>query len=164
MRIHSILLGMIVSALPLAADAQFGPVKGRKEGCPFHDTGMRGLYVLRDLDLSSEQREAIRTLLREQAQDKKVLMENLKKELKVMREVSRAAEFDEKAVRAAAAETCKAGEELAVHRARVMHQIRSMLTAEQVQKLEDRTDFGERCSRRQGTWESRRGAGFRRRR
>lgn len=83
------------------------------------------------LDLTPQQQEQIRTILKAEKESTAPLRQSLMENRKKLQEVIEAEPFDEKAVRTLAASQSETRIEMIVNRARVQNQIQAVLTPEQ---------------------------------
>lgn len=96
--------------------------------------GLRAL--LGELNLSEEQKTAIRGIVQSERATIEPLREQAVEARRELARVSHASTFDEAAVREAADRAAKAQANLAVERARIMARVREQLTPEQLQSLD----------------------------
>jgi len=138
------------SAYALAGPGRGGAGFGMGGTCTGDGPGPLGAFGfmgrgLRQLDLSQEQRDAIRAIV-EGERDK---VQGLRQQLRENRQKFRAAhpptQFDEAAVRAHAAAQAKIHTELAVVRARIRAQVLAVLTPQQQAQLGELRDRFEQC-------------------
>lgn len=83
------------------------------------------------LKLTNDQKEQIKALFKEAAAQNKPIKDKLLAGRQKMRQLIEADTFDEAAVKALAAEQANLHADLSVARARLMHQVRDVLTPEQ---------------------------------
>lgn len=107
--------------------------------------------ALADLDLTEDQKSQVKAILKDEGPHVEPLVDDLLRARKELSEAVHAGEFDEKAVRAAAAGQARAQAELAVARARVVSRFRAVLTPEQQDRLDAlHQRFEERIEKRVG--------------
>jgi Spy/CpxP family protein refolding chaperone len=131
-------------SLALALAAAGAPAADAHAG---RDVSVRRL--LRDLDLTDAQKEQARAVVREAGPRLAPLRDGAARASQALFRAVTAPASDEAAVRAAAAEVARALESLSVERARLVADLRAILTPEQQAQL-DRTlqDLGGRRERR----------------
>lgn len=120
---------------------------------PGFGSGEAMLRALLRLDLSDAQKHEAALILaryREEGREKAAAMRNA---MEALRGVTEADVFDEAAVREASKGVATAGEEMAVHAARVVAELRGILTPEQKATLDELK--AERHERREGRREHR---------
>lgn len=137
----------------LAGTAFAAPGKG-PHGVPFpHDPGKAIVKMADELKLTPDQKRKVALILKENRDKAKALRDGMKTAAGHMGDVMINSPGDEAAVRQAAREMAKAGEELAVHAARVKTAIDQVLTPEQKSQLAAKRDefknrFKERSEKR----------------
>ncbi len=104
---------------------------------PGHRFGMHLGDRLASLNVTAEQRTQIREIWRQNQPQIEPVARQVVTERRTLREVIRAPQVDEAAIRAQSAKVAAAEADLAVARARVAQQIRGVLTEDQIQKLKD---------------------------
>lgn len=92
---------------------------------------------LAQLGLTDQQRVQVKTILRGYQPTVGSLVKEVVTERRALRDTIRAQTIDETAIRAEAAKVASLEADLAVQRARVAHDIRAVLTPEQIQKLKN---------------------------
>ena len=99
-----------------------------------HEHG-RFLHRFATLGLSADQRASVKAILRKHQPEIKPLVDQLVTERRALRDTVRAATVDEPAIRAQSAKVAAMEADLAVKRAAVAHEIRAVLTPDQIEKL-----------------------------
>lgn len=131
---------MLALAALLSGTAFAAPGKG-PHGVPFpHDPGKAIVKMAEELKLTPEQKRKVALILKENRDKAKALRDGMKDAAGHMGDVMIKSSGDEAAVRQAAREMAKAGEELAVHAARVKTAIDEVLTPEQKAQLAAKRD------------------------
>jgi Spy/CpxP family protein refolding chaperone len=102
-----------------------------------HHGGDRMMHVMKALDLSTEQRTAIRKIKNESRDQMDVKRDELFEIRKALRKQGSAETFDAAKVRKLADAKAKIKADMTVQRIKTMHQIRKELTAEQLAKLDE---------------------------
>jgi periplasmic protein CpxP/Spy len=92
---------------------------------------------LAQLGVTDEQKAQLKTILRKYQPTTVPLIQQVVTERRALRDSIRAESIDETAIRAQAAKVASLQADLAVQRAHVAHDIRAVLTPEQLQKLKD---------------------------
>ena len=107
-------------------------------GGPFGELGFghRAARALSALDLTDEQKSQVKGILRESGPAIEPLVDEVLRSKKALFEAVHRAQFDEQAVREAAAAAGRAGTDLAIEKARIVSRVRGVLTAEQQEKLD----------------------------
>lgn len=105
-----------------------GPGPGPAEGM---------LRVLMRLDLTDDQKHEVALILSKHRDEGKENREAFRKAMEALRSATEAEVFDEEAVRGAYKGVSAAGEEMAVHGAKVIAELRGVLTPEQRSVLEE---------------------------
>ena len=95
---------------------------------------------IEDLDLSEEQKVQVEAIIDKYEDDKDSLVESLKEAREKVSEVIFAEEFNEAAVRAAIGEVSPIMEELVVLHAKIIAELRTVLTPEQIGYLKGRME------------------------
>lgn len=98
--------------------------------------GHRAARALSALELTDEQKSQVKGILRESGPAFDPLVDEVLRSKKALFEAVHRAQFDEHAVRDAAAAAGRAGTDLAIEKARIVSRVRGLLTAEQQGKLE----------------------------
>jgi len=104
-----------------------------------HGDGHRGdkmMHVMKELDLSKEQREAIRDIKNESRDQMQAQRDKMHEIRKALREQASAETLDISKVRKLADEKSKIMADMTVQRMQSMHQIRKQLTPEQLEKFD----------------------------
>lgn len=110
---------------------------------------MGAMRMLRDLDLTDEQQTAVRKIVASYRKKGKDLGESAMELRPKMKGLTETGEFDEAAVRNAFQERSKTHEDMFVLRAKMMNEIRAVLTEEQREALaEKRAGVAERMRKR----------------
>jgi Spy/CpxP family protein refolding chaperone len=105
-----------------------------------NDVGFsKGRFALRlkQLGVTSEQKAELKTILRQYQPTVGPLIKEVVTERRVLRDAIHAETIDETAIRAQAAKVASLESDLAVQRAHVSHDIRAVLTPEQLQKVKE---------------------------
>jgi Spy/CpxP family protein refolding chaperone len=105
-----------------------------------NDVGFsKGRFALKmkQLGVTADQKAEVKTILRKYQPTVGPLIKQVVTERRALRDTIRAATIDETAIRAQAAKVASLEADLAVQRAYVAHDIRVVLTPEQLQKLKD---------------------------
>lgn len=158
MRASLVLIAAGLLLAPLAAAAHhhhghhFGPqgFGGRAIGPdgPGPEGGLFRELMAERLDLSDQQRDQIRGLLEAHRDEAEAVREALWSARQALHEAARGPAVDEAAILAAGALLGEKEAEAALHRARTMAEVRSLLTAEQQAELDEmremRQEFRER--------------------
>lgn len=134
-----------------------GPM-GRRGG-PGGPGGPGGFapMMLRQLDLTSEQRDKVKQIMDSHRDEQRGLMERSMKAHEALAEASTTGAFDEGAVRARAAEVAAVESDMAVAQARVFSEVYQILTPEQQTKLKEmQARRQDRAERRQDRRDDRR--------
>ena len=106
-----------------------------------NDVGLiaRGRFARRmaQLGVTADQKSEVKAILRKYQPTAGPLIRQVVTERRALRDTIRAETIDEAAIRAQAAKVASLEADLAVERAHVAHDIRAVLTPEQIQKLKD---------------------------
>jgi protein CpxP len=130
------LLGFFLLLLAATAALAHGGRHGRGgdgEGLP----GMYGGRVLDRLDATAEQKAQIREVLGRYRPETEPAVRQLVAERRTLRKMIQGGAPDEAAIRGQAARVASLESDLAVVRARAAKEVRALLTAEQLARLED---------------------------
>ena len=100
-----------------------------------HARGDRMMHVMQQLDLTKDQRQAIRSIKDEQRDQMRANGDAMMDIRKSLREQVHAANYDAVKVRELADAKAKIMADMTVQRSATMHRIRQQLTAEQLVKL-----------------------------
>ena len=92
---------------------------------------------LTQLGMTADQKAEVKTILRKYQPTVGPLIKEVVTERRALRDTTRAETIDETAIRAQAAKVSALESDLAVQRAHVAHDIRAVLTPDQLQKLKD---------------------------
>jgi Spy/CpxP family protein refolding chaperone len=115
--------------------------------------GLAGLKTLIELNLSDSQESVILGIIEKYERDRENTVNSLREARKNLRRALQAIEVNEEKVREAYRQTVPIREELLVMRARMMAELKTVLTAEQRQLLEDRkAQRLQRLKGRLGPW------------
>lgn len=106
----------------------------------FKHQGYQIKRLLRGLDLTVEQRQDVKQIIRETRQEAKLYKEDMKLARQDVKSIVQQPEFDQQAAESAIAANADVKMQLAQDRAETQHQIWVLLTAEQQQKWQDRVD------------------------
>jgi Spy/CpxP family protein refolding chaperone len=118
-----------VDAMHFGKDAGFKGVMGSR---------ILGLKTLIQLNLSDSQRSRILSIIEKYENDVKSAKNNLREARHKIRTALQAGEFDENAIRNACRQAAPIKEELLVMGAKMMSEMKTVLTPEQLQLLEER--------------------------
>ena len=116
-------VGGFFAYLAHANPREYGPARGRF------------LERLAQLGVTDEQKTQVKDILRNHQPTAEPLLKQFVAERRALRDLVHAETVDEKAIRAQAAKVASVGADLAVERAHVAHEIRGVLTPEQIDKL-----------------------------
>lgn len=128
-----------MALLVLAAGAAWAaPQMGHSRGPMGNgfDHGFMMGQMMSHLDLDEGQKEALHEQMRVNHEEMAPVMERLQAAHQALARAIHAPDFDETAIRAAAADTATVEGDLAVVRAQMLRQVRDILTTEQQEKLE----------------------------
>ena len=103
----------------------------------FANGRFRFARMMAQAGVTSQQKAAVKTILRNYQPTLEPLVKEVVTERRALRDTIRAETIDETAIRAQAAKVASLEADLAVERAHVAHDIRAVLTPEQIQKLKD---------------------------
>jgi len=139
-------ISAIVALLVLLAGTAYAAPGHDKHDGPFHrDPGKAIIKMADELKLTPEQKRQVAVILKDNREKSKSLREGMRTAAGHMGDVMMKSPGDEAAVRQAAKEMAKAGEELAVHTGKVKASIDAVLTPEQkAQLLAKKEHFKER--------------------
>lgn len=133
-----ILMGSVVLLVLAAGAAWAAPQMGHSRG-PMgkdFDHGFMMGRMMADLDLDEGQKQALHEQMQANHQEMAPVMEQRDAARQALAQAIHAPDFDEAAIRAAAAETAVVEGDLAVARAQMLRQVRDLLTPQQQEKLE----------------------------
>ena len=100
---------------------------------------------LAELGVTSAQKAQVKAILRQHQPTVEPMIHQFVAERRKLRDTIRADAIDEKAIRAQAAKVAGIEADLAVQRAQIVHEIKPVLTPEQIEKLKDmQVDVDER--------------------
>jgi Spy/CpxP family protein refolding chaperone len=122
-------------------------------GGPGAHAGQGLLRALLNLDLSEAQKHEAALILSKYKEEGQELRTTLRSAVEVLRRTSETEPFNEEAVRSAFKGVADAGEEMAVHGARLAAELRGILTPEQQEALEEHK--AARLGKRKGRMENR---------
>ena len=132
--IGSILAGTIgVAGVAHACGGPGGHFRGDHKGG-------RMMHVMKKLDLTKEQRQAIRTIKNESRDKMEVKRDEMLDIRKALHEQVKTEKYDAAKVRKLADAKAKLMADMTVQRINTMHQIRKELTAEQLEELDEIKD------------------------
>jgi Spy/CpxP family protein refolding chaperone len=106
-------------------------------GDPGAHFGQGVLRALLDLNLTDTQKHEAALILSKYRDDGQARRDALRTALEGLRDTAEADPFDEEAIRAAYKGVARAGEEMAVHGARLVAELKGILTPEQKESLEE---------------------------
>ncbi|MGD9250985.1 MAG: Spy/CpxP family protein refolding chaperone [Desulfobacterales bacterium] len=131
---------MVIAAGILVLSAATGAqwVHARGWGHGGHGGGFGGLKMLMHLDLSDDQKTRIRDMLPAYRAEKGARQDALQAMRAKMRDLMEAERFDENEVRQAFREMAPLMEDMAVLRAQFMHDLKSILTPEQIDRVKEK--------------------------
>ncbi len=119
-------------------------ITGAAHACGGHDghnrsdhKGDRMMHVMKKLDLSKEQRQAVREIKNETRDQMESKRDDMKDIRKALRDQARAETYDATKVRELADAKARIMADMTVQRIETMQRIRKELTAEQLDKLND---------------------------
>jgi Spy/CpxP family protein refolding chaperone len=106
--------------------------------------GPRGglIRALQQLDLSEAQKREVALIVERHREEGREKADALHEALEGLRGISEATPIDEDAIREAFGPVAAAGEEMAVHRARLIAELRQVLTPEQWETLKEQRGSG----------------------
>jgi Spy/CpxP family protein refolding chaperone len=141
---------VLVFAAAFAAEARpFDPHK-QKRGMGF---GLGGLRAFHDLNLSDAQQESITNIINQYQNQRETLRNSMIEARKSLRVVLQAEHFNEEDARTAFREVSAVREDMFVLRAKMMAEIRAVLTPEQLELLKERkAQRLDRMKKRLGAW------------
>ena len=140
-----LILVMVFSGMAIAGH-------GREHGFMKHHRGMGyGLRALLSLDLSDAQKTEVANILKKYRDDMRTSADKLAEAKKNMGEMIHADEFNEAEIRKAFQAISPIKEELVVLRAKIISEIKPVLTPEQIETLK------ERKAERAEKWKGRKG-------
>ncbi len=99
-------------------------------------SGDKGMHMMKELNLSDKQLEAIRAVRQEQSKNMRSSMVEMKKIRRELREQASADKYDAAKVRQLADAKAKIMADMTVQRIETMHRIRKELTPEQIKKMD----------------------------
>lgn len=110
-----------------------GNEQGRRHGFRAH----RMMKALEQVGVTDQQKEQIKSIMRESRPTVQPLVQQLRTERKALRDAIQSSPVNEAAIRAAAGRVAQIQADLAVARAHIAERVRTVLTPEQVAKLKD---------------------------
>ncbi len=122
------LVGTIVMILTVPLVVQAGPFGGRHRGM---GKGLMGIETLLELNLTDRQRTELLGIIDKSRDEQEKLRERMREARKGLRIVMQADEFNETALREAFRKSSSVREEAFVLRAKMMNDMRKVLTDEQ---------------------------------
>jgi len=133
-----------------------GFAKGGQPPCMFEQRMERCGKIINELDLTTDQKKKVDDILTKNQDERKKLMDSLREAHKMLNTVVSAKEFDEAAFRQGFQQVSSIKENLAVLRAKMIPELKAVLSPEQVGYLKGRMDARkEFCEKNR--WGSRRG-------
>jgi periplasmic protein CpxP/Spy len=99
--------------------------------------GHPDLWLLKKLDLSPVQKQQAKDIFRTQRSQIKPVIQQMAAERRALRNLVQADAIDEQAIRTQAARVAAVQADLAVQRAHLFHDLRGILTPEQLQKFKE---------------------------
>jgi protein CpxP len=127
---------MLVGAAMMAAVTMTGVQAAPERSQPDQRPGGR-LSRLADLNLTDEQKATVKETFQKHQPAVKPLVDKLVTERRALQDLIHAEKLDESAIRAQAAKVAAVEADLAVERAKIAQELRPVLTAEQIQKLQE---------------------------
>ena len=115
------------------APAQAGPNHDSHKHAKKHQ-GHGGMYILKKLDLSDEQKTEVKAIMKNAKEQKKGLHESLKAYKQALSDLINRTDYSEQAVRSLQAQYQSVFADKAVIKANASHQINALLTPEQQAK------------------------------
>lgn len=135
--IGSILAGTIgVAGLAQACGGPGGNFRGAHKG----HGGERMMHVMKKLDLSAEQRNAVRTIKRDSRDQMQAKRDEMQDIRQALQKQASAETYDAAKVRELADAKAKIMVDITVQRIETMQKVRKQLTAEQLAKFDDMKD------------------------
>ena len=145
-------MALAILVTPLCGLAQEGPPgrrgqrpEGGPRGQEFGGQGAMGMAgsvmrLQKELNVTDEQREQIRAIMEANRETGRAVMEKMRDAHQALRELAESDEVNEAAIRAKAAEVGAALGDSALMQAKVRKNIRAVLTADQIKKLDEMRD------------------------
>jgi len=121
---------LLLSTFSAGAEAQWHNFRAPSRS--FHEA-----RLYEKLELTDAQREAIQKIFTTHRENLSPVFQQLRDQRALLRDAAKEQPFDEASVRFQAQELAKIQTELMVQRAAMMHQVSSLLTPEQLAKLEE---------------------------
>jgi Spy/CpxP family protein refolding chaperone len=139
----------VFSAVIVVEARPFGPHM-QKRGMGFGFTGLRAFH---DLQLSDTQQESVTNIINQYQDQRETLRNSMVEARKNLRVVLQAEHFNEEDTRKAYREAAAVREDMFVLRAKMMVELRAVLTPEQLEILNERKAKRlERMKKRLGAW------------
>jgi Spy/CpxP family protein refolding chaperone len=138
--IKAILIAAMALTFAASVSAQGGPHAGGGQGGKGKGMDREGGPMgipFKGIHLTEAQKTQVASVLMKYREEQKTLVDKMIAARENVFEAVHASEFNEAAVRQASRELASAGEEFAVLKARISSEIRPILTAEQIQQIED---------------------------
>lgn len=138
MKSKKVFIATLLAAVFLSAAAYAG--KRARNHFPLAEDAIGGagfLKILVELELTDAQKQDIAEILRSSQETVRADLQAVVKARTNLFQEIHADELDEAKIRLAYSNVAKAGEELAVERARLIHEIRPVLTQDQQESLEE---------------------------
>lgn len=133
----AVMAGGVASAVaqpPLGGPGIHGPGRGHRGGGPLGDLGLRGL------ELTDAQRDQVRAIMDAQRSAIEEAARKLREAQRALAHATHATPIDEAAVRAHSTALAAAIADEAILQARIRGEVHGLLTAEQLQQLQERRD------------------------
>ncbi len=128
------MMAAVITGTAYAMPGHGGPGMDRGPGAHFGQGLLKGLLAL---DLTDAQKHEAAVILSKYRDTGENLRDALRAAMEELRETTEAEPFNEEAIRSAFKGVAAAGEEMAVHRARVAAELKGILTPEQKAALEE---------------------------
>ena len=128
-----IIASVLAGTIGIAGAAQAFGGHGGGDRCNYKGEyrGDRMMHVMKELDLSDEQRQSVREIKKENREQMKASRQQMMEVHKELREASSADNYDASKVRELADKKAKLMADITVKRVEIMQRIRSELTPEQ---------------------------------
>ncbi len=127
-------LAVVIVALTMVSSS-VGLIYAAGRGRGHGPDGLPMKKLASALALSAQQKQQVKDILEENRTRMEPIMKQLGTERRVLRELVHSEAFDETAIRAQAAKVAPLEADMMVQRARMWHEVRGVLTPEQVKKL-----------------------------
>ena len=129
---------IVLTILAAAATLFAGyPAHASAEGRGQEHRGHPEMALLKKLDLSPAQKQQAKEIFRTQRSQIKPVIQQMAAERRALRNIVQADAIDEQAIRTQAARVAAVQADLAVQRAHLFHDLRGILTPEQLQKFKE---------------------------